>query len=51
MGTFTAELNFGPYAYGTMAETPGITYKTTQPLFGPLDGLYAGGVPGLSNDF
>lgn len=30
MGTFTSELTFGQYYYGTMVESPGISYKTIQ---------------------
>lgn len=30
MGTFTSELTFGEYAYGSMAESPGISFKTIQ---------------------
>jgi hypothetical protein len=30
MGTFTPELTFGSYSYGTMSESPGILYKTIQ---------------------
>lgn len=50
MGTFTPELTFGEYSYGTMAEDPGISYKTliygSFSLFSPLS-LFAASEPGF----
>lgn len=50
MGTFTSELAFGEYAYGTMAEDPGISYKTLVyngfSPFSPLS-LFAASEPGF----
>lgn len=47
MGTFTPELTFGEYSYGTMAEDPGISYKTLiYSGFSPLS-LFAASEPGF----
>lgn len=46
MGTFSSELTFGQYAYGTMSESPGISYKTLQ-----LGGGGGGGGSALTLDF
>ena len=47
MGTFTSELIFGEYAYGTMTETPNISYKTLlYNGFSPLS-LFAASEPGF----
>ncbi len=51
MGTFTPELTFGEYSYGTMTEDPGISYKTLiYGSFSPLS-LFAASEPGLWYDF
>lgn len=48
MGTFTSELTFGEYAYGSMAESPGILFKTLQYTGGALTPALT---PALSLDF
>lgn len=53
MGTFTPELTFGEYSYGTMAEDPGISYKTLiYGSFSPLSplSLFAASEPGFWYD-
>jgi len=50
MGTFTPELTFGEYSYGTMTEDPGISYKTLiYGSFSPLS-LFAASEPGFWYD-
>lgn len=50
MGTFTTELTFGQYAYGTMAESPNISYKTLLYSYDLIASLFLSGAPGFWTD-